>query len=116
MRCILCHNNPVNATNPRTQLRRKLILYFKTNGMTSLKNHVDADHGLVAKVFEKQVNNLLKGKKEKKKVAIKKTLNLFEKSISNFFAMKDPFKSDNVQQIFLIEDLGLLIMKNNLSM
>jgi hypothetical protein len=72
MCCILCHNNPVNVTNPKTQLRRKLILYFKTNGMTSLKEHVDADHGLVAKVFEKQVNSLLKGKEEKKKVAIKK--------------------------------------------
>jgi hypothetical protein len=72
MHCIFCHNNPINATNPRTQLRRRLILYFKTNGMTSLKEHVDVAHGLVAKAFENQVNNLLKGKEEKKKVAIKR--------------------------------------------
>jgi capsule polysaccharide export protein KpsE/RkpR len=50
MHCILCHNNQVNATNPRTQERRRLILYSKTNGMTSLKEHADVDHGLVAKV------------------------------------------------------------------
>jgi len=72
MRCILCHNNPFNAINPRTQLRRRLILYFKTNGITFLKEHMDIDIGLVAIVFEKQVNNLLKGKGEKKKVAIKR--------------------------------------------
>jgi hypothetical protein len=69
---ILCHNNPVNEINPRTQLRRRLILYLKTNGMTFLKEHMDVDIGLVATVFEKQVNNLLKGKEEKKKVAIKR--------------------------------------------
>jgi hypothetical protein len=26
------HNNPINAMNPRTQARRRLISYFKTNG------------------------------------------------------------------------------------
>jgi hypothetical protein len=98
MCCILCHNNPVNATNPRTQVRRRLILYFKRNGMTSLKEPMDVDHGLVATIFEKQVNNLLKGKEGKKKSSHQKRLNLFENYISNFFAMKDPFKNDHVQQ------------------
>jgi hypothetical protein len=41
---------------------------------------------------------------------------LFENYISNFFAMKDPFKNDHVQQKQIWKDLGLLIMKNNLSM
>ncbi len=33
MHYILCHNNPINAMNPRTQARRRLISYFKTNGI-----------------------------------------------------------------------------------
>ncbi len=40
--------------------------------MTFLKEHMDVDIGLVAIVFEKQVNSLLKGKEENKKVAIKR--------------------------------------------
>ncbi len=35
MCCILCHDNPINATNPRTQFRKGLISYYKTNGITS---------------------------------------------------------------------------------
>jgi hypothetical protein len=31
---ILCFNNLVNATNPRTQSRKGLISYYKTNGIT----------------------------------------------------------------------------------
>jgi len=37
MHCILWHNNLVNATNPRTQGRRKLISHFKTNGINIFK-------------------------------------------------------------------------------
>jgi hypothetical protein len=29
------------------------------------KKHVTANHGLVAKMFEKEVNNLFRGKKER---------------------------------------------------
>jgi hypothetical protein len=72
---------------------------------------VDVDIGLVAKVFEKQVK--LKRKEES---SHQKRLNLFENSISNFFVIKDPFKRDNVQQKQFLEELNLLIMKNNLSM
>jgi hypothetical protein len=63
MHCILCHKNLVNATNPRTQSRRRLISHFKTNGITSFRKHVDVDHGPIAKIFE-EVNNLLKRKKK----------------------------------------------------
>jgi hypothetical protein len=34
--CILCHKNLVTATNPRTQARKGLISYYKTNRITSL--------------------------------------------------------------------------------
>jgi len=53
MHCILCHKNPVNATNLKTQVKCELISYFKTNGISSLKKHVNANHGLVAKMFER---------------------------------------------------------------
>jgi hypothetical protein len=33
MCCILCHDNPINATNPRIQFRRGLMSYYKTNGI-----------------------------------------------------------------------------------
>jgi hypothetical protein len=53
---------------------------------------VNVDHGLVAKIFEEEVNNLLKGKEERQ--PLKKRSN----SLSNFFVMKEPFKKDDVQQ------------------
>jgi hypothetical protein len=65
MHCILCHKIPVNATNLKTQVKSELISYFKTNGISSLKKHVNANHGLVAKMFEKEVNNLFRGQKGK---------------------------------------------------
>jgi hypothetical protein len=33
----------------RNALRKGLILYYKTNGISILKKHVDAEHGLLAK-------------------------------------------------------------------
>jgi len=36
MRCILCHQNPVIGINPRTQMKKGLISYCKTNGITFL--------------------------------------------------------------------------------
>jgi hypothetical protein len=36
MCCILCHKNLMFTTNPRTQARKKLISYYKTNGIIAL--------------------------------------------------------------------------------
>jgi hypothetical protein len=58
IRCILCFDSLVNATDPRTQFRKGLISYYKTNGITFSKKHVDVDHGQIAKIFE-EVNSLL---------------------------------------------------------
>jgi hypothetical protein len=51
---ILCEDILVNATNPRTQFKKGLISYYKTNGITSLKKHVDVDHGQISKIFERE--------------------------------------------------------------
>ncbi len=34
VRCLLCYNAPMNVSNPRTQTRKGLIAYYKTNGIT----------------------------------------------------------------------------------
>jgi len=52
VRCLLCYNAPMNVSNPRTQTRKGLIAYYKTNGITFLKKHVDADHYLISKKIE----------------------------------------------------------------
>jgi len=54
MCCIFCHDNLVNAINTITQFRKSLISYYKTNGITSLKKHVDVDQGQIVKIFEKE--------------------------------------------------------------
>jgi hypothetical protein len=51
--------------NPRTQVKKGLISYYKTNAIFFLKKHVDADHFFLAQMFEEKVNNLLKSTKEK---------------------------------------------------
>jgi hypothetical protein len=85
MHCILCHKNLVDATNPRTQRKRRLISHFKKNGIISLKKHVDVDHhGPIVKIFEEEVNNLLKRKK-KKKATIRKEVKFDGKFDLQFF-------------------------------
>ncbi len=35
MCCVVCHKNPIIATNPRTQARKGLNFYYKMNEITS---------------------------------------------------------------------------------
>ncbi len=49
----------------RIQTKKGLISYYKINGIISLKKHVDAKHIVIAKMFEKEVNFLLKGIEER---------------------------------------------------
>jgi hypothetical protein len=60
MKCLLFYNAPINASNPRTNARKGLISYYKTNNIMSLKNHVDVDHHLISKKFE-EVQNMMRG-------------------------------------------------------
>jgi len=41
-------------------LKKGLISYFKDNDVTTLKKHVDGDHGLIAKKVEEKMNNKMK--------------------------------------------------------
>jgi len=42
-------------------LRKHPISYYKTSGITCLKKHVDAYHLENLKIFEKEVNFVMKG-------------------------------------------------------
>ncbi len=53
---------------------------------------MDVDHGLIAKLFEEEMNSLLRGKEKRQ------PWNFFGNFVSNFFAMKDSFKKDDVQK------------------
>ncbi len=40
--CILCHNNPILNVNPKIQARKGLIIYNTTNGIATLRKHVNS--------------------------------------------------------------------------
>jgi hypothetical protein len=48
--------------NLKIQIRKGSIFYNTTNGITTLREHVNDDHSTIAKMFEVEVNSLLKGK------------------------------------------------------
>jgi hypothetical protein len=50
----------VIVINPKTQTRRSKS-YCKTNGITTLRKHVNAKHSVIAKKFEREVKGLMKG-------------------------------------------------------
>jgi hypothetical protein len=57
MKCISCYDNIVNIPNPRTKERKGLIIYYKTYGIIDLKKHVYANHFIIVKKFEEEINN-----------------------------------------------------------
>jgi hypothetical protein len=60
MHFILCYNNFVNAFSFKTQTRKGLISYYKINGITTFNKPVNANHGIVTKTFEGEINNPLR--------------------------------------------------------
>jgi len=62
MYCILCYSKFILFIN--LYYMKGLMLYYKTSGITCLKNHVDVDHSIIFKNIE-EVNNLVKGNLEK---------------------------------------------------
>jgi hypothetical protein len=49
----------VNVPNLSTKERKKLITYYKTYGITSLKKHVDVDLVVIVKKIEEEINGLV---------------------------------------------------------
>jgi len=65
------------------------------NGITSPRKHNNADHAVVAKRFEDEVNSLMNEKEERQRA--KKRPNISKGFISKKFVLKDSFKNNNVQ-------------------
>ncbi len=60
MHFIICYNNLVDASSFKTQTRKGLISYYKINGITTFNKHVNANHAIVTKTFEGEINNPLR--------------------------------------------------------
>jgi hypothetical protein len=73
---------------------------------------VDVDHFIIVKKIEKKIKN--ETIKTVETQSVKKRPNVPTSAISTFFVVNEPFKKDDVQQKDFLQDLGLLIMKNNL--
>jgi hypothetical protein len=58
----MCYSVPIApiVLNQLTRLKKGLISYLKDNNVTTLKKHVDVNHGLIAKKIEEKVNNNMK--------------------------------------------------------
>ncbi len=111
LKCILCYVDPINVLN----LKIKKEMVFKNiirRGIITLKKHVNVDHSIIVKKMEEEVEILITKNVERK--FVKKGPNVFASAILFYFVVKKPFKKDDVQQKDLLQDLGLLIMKNNL--
>ncbi len=68
--------------------KQGLIIYNTTNGITTLKKHVNANDSIIAKMFEKEINSLVRGDVEKQ--LAKKNSNTSNNAIVNFFVAKEP--------------------------
>jgi len=61
MHCMFYYNSPIDAYNlVKTQTRKQIISYYKTNGIMTLKKHMVVDHVMIPKKFEEEINNLVK--------------------------------------------------------
>jgi hypothetical protein len=71
------------------KLRKGLIRYYKTSGITYLKKHVDEKHSKISNSFEREMKSIMKG-----------SLYIFivGSSIFYFLTSKKPFKMNDVEQ------------------
>ncbi len=58
-------NKNVYVKYLKTQTKNCIIICNVTNGITALKNYVNVNHFIIAKLFEEEINSPLKGKVER---------------------------------------------------
>jgi hypothetical protein len=90
--------------NSRKQLRKGLVTYYKTSGITCLQKHLDADHSTIYNRFQEEINN--EREKNVEKQSAKKRFIIYNSSIFEFFASKNPFIKDDVEQKMFVENLA----------
>jgi hypothetical protein len=79
-------HEPCHAPNPSTKERKGLITYYKTYGITTLKKHGDANHTLIVKNIEEEVNGPLKRTFEKQ--LAKKMVNVLGNALLIYLLLK----------------------------
>ncbi len=92
MRCIIYYNILVLFCSLKVQAMKGLFLYNTTNGITTLKKHVNTNHSIIEMFFEEAINSPLKGKVEKKPA--KFFSNPSNNVIVNFFVVKNLLHKD----------------------
>jgi hypothetical protein len=76
-------HEPCHDPNPSTKERKGLMTYYKTYGITTLKKCGDANHTLIVKKIEEEVNGPLRIFNNKKiNNALPNTLTIFFASCS----------------------------------
>ncbi len=71
-----------------------MITYYKTYGITAFKKHLDANHSIIVKKFEKEINNEIIRNVETQYV--KKRPNVPTSAYLFYFVVKELFKKDDV--------------------
>ncbi len=79
MCCLLCHSQVIIFVNSRKKLRKGLISYYKTSGITCLHKHFDVEHLVIYKKFQEEINN--QGRKNVEKQLAKKKAHISNSSI-----------------------------------
>ncbi len=77
--------------NLRIQTRKRLIFYYKTNGITLFLKHADVKHIIIAKMFEEEIKSLLKRREERQPTKKRTWWINFQ-----FFFAKNSFKKKDV--------------------
>jgi Cu2+-containing amine oxidase len=110
MRCILCYNSLVWFCNLKTQAKKNLIIYkFITNEIITLQEHVNANHFIIAKMFERK--QIIHKEEKWRNNLPKKKSNPFGSVIVNCFATKNLCKKIICNKKMFLEDMGLLMLK-----
>jgi hypothetical protein len=114
MRCLIYYDIHLHVPNLSTKERKGLVTYYKTYEIIALKNHVDGDHAIIVKNIGEEVNGLIRRILEGQTMKTRPNVSNF--AIFKFFIIKNPFKKDDEQQNDFLKNLGLLMMKNQLSL
>jgi hypothetical protein len=93
MHCIICHINPILNVNPKIQTRKRLITYNTTNGIATLRKHVNSNHPNIFFKIEEKINCPFE--KDEKQPS-KKRPYVYYNYMSSFFVAKKPFKKEDM--------------------
>ncbi len=111
---MLRHEKPISLAilGQKIKLKKRFISHLKNNGIIALKKHMDGDHYLIARKFDKKINNNAKNLVELKTTYNEEVYSQCTCEIFTFFGSIDLYKKNYVHQKQVLENLGFLIVKN----